>query len=68
MLQVSNSKLDSVIGNNTIYKNRKIGGGRMFIVSRDRPEMDANLIDFNWIIFVYKNRRGGAGGRWKYRQ
>ena len=37
-------------------------GGRMFIVSRDRPEMDANLIDFNWIIFIYKNRRGGAGG------
>ena len=33
----------------------------MFIVSRDRPEMDANLIDFNWIIFIYKNRRGGAG-------
>ena len=34
----------------------------MFIVSRDRPEMDANLINFNWIIFIYKNRRGGAGG------
>ena len=34
----------------------------MFTVSRDRPEMDANLINFNWIIFIYKNRRGGAGG------
>ena len=34
----------------------------MFIVSRDRPEVDANLIDFNWIIFIYKNRRGGARG------
>ena len=34
----------------------------MFAVSRDRPEMDANLINFNWIIFIYKNRRGGEGG------
>ena len=34
----------------------------MFIVSRDRPEMDANLIDFNQIIFIYKKQEGRGGG------
>ena len=34
----------------------------MFIIPRGGLEVDANLIDFNCIIFIYKNRRGGAGG------